>query len=213
MTGLLRCGACGGSFIAVGRKYLASANARKLGSCSQRKGIRRQEIDAFVLDLLRERLMEPAAVEAFVSAYHREINRERDTVEAGRHTLEARRRKVSKQLDGLYVAIADGLRSPGLLAKLEGLEAEKATLDRDLAGPAPSPVRLHPDLAGAYRQNVEDLAKAIHDPETRDAALPLLRALIEAVTLTWDDDGWRVCLDGDICACRTRRCVEGPRDR
>ena len=37
LTGLLRCGSCGGSFAAVGRDYLACFAARKLGTCQQKR--------------------------------------------------------------------------------------------------------------------------------------------------------------------------------
>lgn len=144
--------------------------------------------------------MQPAAVEAFVSAFHREINQERAASEALRSNVAIRHATISKKLDGLYEAIADGLRSPGLLAKLESLEAEKADLEQDLAEPAPSAVRLHPDLAGAYRRKVEDLGAALNDPAIRDEALPILRGLIEAVRLTKVNDGWKVKLERDICA-------------
>jgi hypothetical protein len=43
LTGRAFCGACGGPMAAVGRDYLACSNARKLGSCDERKGIRRSD--------------------------------------------------------------------------------------------------------------------------------------------------------------------------
>lgn len=38
LTGLLKCGACGGRYISAGRDYLACSNARKLETCHQRRG-------------------------------------------------------------------------------------------------------------------------------------------------------------------------------
>ena len=35
---------------------------------------------------------------------------------------------VHSKLDGLYDAVADGLRTPGLLARIEALEADKAKI-------------------------------------------------------------------------------------
>ena len=69
LTGLVRCGQCGGSFIAAGRDYLACGTARKLDRCDQRKAIRRPVLEEFVLDLIRDRMMQPDAVKAFVEAY------------------------------------------------------------------------------------------------------------------------------------------------
>jgi site-specific DNA recombinase len=84
LTGRAFCGACGGTLAAAGRDYLACSNARKFGTCGERKGIRRGELEAFVLGLVRDRLMEPDAVKAFVPAYHQEINAGRDAADAER---------------------------------------------------------------------------------------------------------------------------------
>ena len=64
LTGLLRCGCCGGGFAAVGKDYLGCSAAHKLRTCAQRKSIKREVLEQAVLDLLRERLMQPDAVAA-----------------------------------------------------------------------------------------------------------------------------------------------------
>ena len=76
-----------------------------------------------------------------------------------RRELERDLVRVTRKLRGLYDAIADGLRTPGLLAQLEELEAQKAKLDAQLAAPAPEPVRLHPNLSALYKRKVEALSK------------------------------------------------------
>ena len=88
LTGLVRCSACGGGFAAVGRDYLACGNARKFARCDQRKAIRREVLEEVVLDLVRDRLMQPDAVKTFVAAYMREINAGRDDAEAARGRLQ-----------------------------------------------------------------------------------------------------------------------------
>ncbi len=59
LSGLLVCGCCGGGYASIGRDYLACANARKLGTCGHRTGLRRAEVEDLILDLLRDRLLEP----------------------------------------------------------------------------------------------------------------------------------------------------------
>jgi site-specific DNA recombinase len=50
---------------------------------------------------------------------------------------------ITRKLDGLIEAIAEGLRSPGLQQKLAVIEAEKAALEAAIAeSPSPAP-RLH----------------------------------------------------------------------
>jgi site-specific DNA recombinase len=141
LTGRAFCGACGGPMAAVGRDYLACSNARKLGTCDERKGIRRAVLEDYVLELVRDRLMQPDAVKAFVSADHYGIKAGRDATAAERLLHEAKLVERQAKLQGLYDAVADGLRTPGLLAQLEALETEVDCLQAAASAPAPSAVR------------------------------------------------------------------------
>ncbi len=135
LTGLLRCGCCGGGYAAVGRDYLACSAARKLGTCAQRRSFRRADLEALILDLLHERLMQPAAVASFISAYGSEVNAGRAVQSTDRAKAEGEKAQVLRRLEGFYDAIADGLRTPGLKQKLETLEARKVELEAQLAAP------------------------------------------------------------------------------
>ena len=76
-----------------------------------------------------------------------------------------------RRLNGLYDAIADGIRTPGLKDRLEELEARRADLDAELAAPPPTSVRLHPNLSAMYRRKVEQLSQTLSDPEIRPMAI------------------------------------------
>ncbi|MGC9371239.1 MAG: recombinase family protein [Paracoccaceae bacterium] len=171
LTGLLTCGGCGGGFAAVGKDYVACSAARKLGTCDQRLSIKRGTLERAVLDLLKERLMQPDAVAEFVAAFNREVNAERGKETSARARLEKERAALERKLDGLYDAIADGLRTDGLRERLTALEAEKAEREEKLAAPPPSPVRLHPKLSELYQKKIQALAESLSDPEIRTPAL------------------------------------------
>jgi site-specific DNA recombinase len=141
LTGRAFCGACGGTLAAAGRDYLACSNARKLGTCSERKGIRRAVLEGFVLELVRDHLMEPDAVKAFVSAYHQEINVGRDAAAAERGRREKELAARRNKLEGLCDAIAGGLRTPGIVLRMEALEKEVAALEAVLAAQPPTCAR------------------------------------------------------------------------
>src|SRR5262249_29996265 len=127
LTGLVHCGACGGIVSPVGKDYLACRNARK-GICTNRRGFRRAIFESLILDGLKSRLMAPERVKEFIAEFHREINRQRRDREI-EHGLRRRELEdVSRKIDGLINAIADGLRTPGLKSKLEELEARKHEL-------------------------------------------------------------------------------------
>jgi DNA invertase Pin-like site-specific DNA recombinase len=200
LTGLLRCGCCGGGFAAVGRDYVACSAARKLGTCSQRTSIRRDVLDQAVLALIRDRLMRPDAVAAFVAAYAAEVNQQRGDQTADRARLASERTEVLRKLEGLYDAIADGLRTAGLKERLEALEARKGAIDFALAAPEPTPVRLHPNLTAIYRRKVSELTTALADPEIRPQALETIRGLITRVTIRDGVEGLVLELEGALTA-------------
>ncbi|SDI97061.1 zinc ribbon domain-containing protein [Alloyangia pacifica] len=182
-TGKLACACCGGTFAAVGRDYIACSNARKLGTCDARKSIKRAVLEEAVLDLLRDRLMQPDAVAEFVSAFTRTANAERASETASRQQAAKALKELERKLQGFYDAIADEFRTPGLLQQLEGLEARKAALETDLQAPSPAPVRFHPGLAELYRKKVAELSGALRDEAIRTPALDVLRGLIKRVVV------------------------------
>jgi site-specific DNA recombinase len=146
-----------------------------------------------VLDLLRDRLMQPEAVAAFIKAYATEANTLLGGAAADRGRLHSERATLVRKLDGLYDAIADGLRTPGLKGKLEEIEARVAQVDQELEAPEPSQVRFHPNLSELYRHKVVELAATLSDPDIRTQAIETIRSLIETVTVSIDEE--QVCLE------------------
>jgi hypothetical protein len=74
---------------------------------------------------------------------------------------------VSRKLDGLIEAIADGLRSEDLQQRLTDLETRKRLLLDDIASVPPPAPRLHPNLAELYRRKVEMLHESLTAPSIR----------------------------------------------
>ena len=184
LTGLAKCGRCGGSLTTVGGDYLACSKARRQGTCSNKRGIRRHLLEDLVLTGLKDNLMKPEMVEEFVRAYHNEINKKAADQGAARGRVVAELGKVTKKLDALIDAVASGYRSDSLQQKLDSLEEKKSVLEIRLAKPAPSPVRFHPKLPELYRRKVESLGEALSDPTIRDEAFSILRDLIQEVVVT-----------------------------
>ena len=144
--------------------------------------------------------MAPELVKEFIAEFHREVNR----LSLNREVDLGRRRReledVNRKLRGLIEAIAEGLRAPGLQAKLDELESCKATLEAELAAAPPPAPRLHPNLAEIYRRKVADLQTTLSAPETQTEALEILRGLIERVVLHPMEKGFEVELIGEIAA-------------
>ncbi len=204
LTGKVFCGTCGGTMAATGKDYLGCNSAHKQGTCSNTRSIRRDTVEAEILAILQNRLMQPEHVEEFIAAYNEEVANLSAAQSHERTHTEKTLKMVERKLDGLYEAIADGLRSPGLQRKLHDLEAQKVELQamlEDATKPA-APVMLHPNLAELYRQKIETLGISLTDEKIRDEALTIIREMIERVTVTPDGpdrkDGWTFDLDGEI---------------
>ncbi len=75
LSGLLRCGACGGAYTKINANLFGCATARNKGTCSNRLNIRREAIEATVLDGLKHRLMDPELFKVFTEEFTKEFNR------------------------------------------------------------------------------------------------------------------------------------------
>ena len=157
LSGLVYCQECGSRYASIGRDYLACSAARGSGTCSNRQSIRRAALEGLIINGLRHRLMAPELVEEFVRAVQKEINLQRRDDQALHDIKKRELTDVTRKLNGLIDAIADGLRAPGLQQRLDELEARRVQLEQDLATRPTTPVRLHPNLAQVYRRQVERL--------------------------------------------------------
>jgi site-specific DNA recombinase len=152
LTGKVVCGCCGGTMAAVGKDDFAFGKARRQGLCSNRDGIRRGDLEVLILDALRTRLMGPDILAEFIREFTAEWNRLAAERSAGRTAQERELATITRKLDGLIAAMADGFRAPRLQAQLDELEARLAILEVHLAvQQVPAPPRLHPNLAEVYR--------------------------------------------------------------
>ena len=97
--------------------------------------------------------------------------------------------KVVKEIDNIVTAITQGMFHPSMKAKMDGLEAERASLEAKLAAlPQTEPIAIHPGLAEIYARKVADLVSAMNEEDTRAEAADLLRGLIDKIILQPDPD-------------------------
>ena len=75
LSGLLKCGDCGGGVSKISAQHYGCSNARNRGTCENRLTIRRDVLEEIVLVGLKKRLMHPDLVKEFIAEYHRELNR------------------------------------------------------------------------------------------------------------------------------------------
>ena len=197
-SGLIKCAQCGGGISLVSRVYYGCSTRRNKGTCQNRLTVRLDRLEEAVLLGLQERLLTPELTKAFIREYTREINRLRAESAANHDGAKNRLVTVNRQIDNIVDAVAAGQASPALLGRLEKLELEKKELENDLAGPAPEPVRLHPNVAELYVSKVNDLRKALNEDGAREEAAQILRGLVDEIRLHPIDDQLQIELIGDL---------------
>ena len=207
LSGLLQCGCCGSGYIMISDSRYGCAAARNSGTCTNRKTIRRLDVEARVLAGLRDNLLHPDMIRAFIAEFQREVQEQRLATITARADAERDLGKVTKEIDNIITAIAQGMFHASMKARMDTLEADKARLTAQLADlPEPEPVTPHPSLADTYARIIADLATALNADETREEAADILRGLIEKIVLTPDvaaPNGHAIELFGELGAILT----------
>jgi hypothetical protein len=203
LSGLIRCGCCGGGFTVIGKDRYGCATRRQKGTCDNAQTITRQQIESRVLDGLKERLLAPDLVAEFMRAMQEELGREQQRRKADTSRRDKKLAEVERKIGGLMRAIEDGLYEPSMKARMAELKAQKGLLEAEAGAPAGPDlaVLLHPRLPELYRRKVEQRERVLDGPE-RAEAMEAIRSMIERVELTPRPDrkGLDAVLHGELAA-------------
>jgi hypothetical protein len=162
LPGLLKCGICGGGVSKISQEHYGCSNARNRGICENRLTIRRDVLEESVLAGLQINLMHPALLKELIAEYHREINRAAAAGDADRARVAKELGAVERGICQIIEAIKAGLRTTAMGEELRTLVARKVELGLEANRKAQPPIRLHPNLAEVYRQQVENLRHALN---------------------------------------------------
>jgi hypothetical protein len=196
----MRCGICGGGFSKISAAHFGCSTARNKGEtvCGNRLSIRRDALEATVMDGLRNQLMDPD-LKVFAQEFAAEWNRLQAEAGANISRVRIERERVCRQIDRLVDALADGEPAARLTGKLQELESRRFELESELATTALPAPRLHPNIAEVYRRKVEELHHALRQ-EDSGPARELVRGLVEAIVLLPEDGRLRVEVRGELAA-------------
>ena len=175
LSGLLRCGKCGGRMTVAGSGasrafYCANAKEKGPAVCGGMPGLRLDRIEPVVMAGISRQLMTPEAIAKFrrafagkLAAMERELSSDREIVATA---LREVNREI-KKLKALLMALAHkDLESSELLSSMVEAEARRKSLEaqRDaITGDLPS---IPENLAELYRGKVIELVKTLSNPET-----------------------------------------------
>lgn len=200
LSGLTRCGCCGGGYAMISQAHMGCATARNKGLCTNHRAIGREAVEATILNALKTQLMTPVLFKEFCDEFIREVNAARQGASADRAAAEAELGKIKRRLRQIVDAIADGVSARTLKDELAALEQREDVLNAKLAAAPEQKVLFNPNMAEAYRKRVTALHTAIAAPEGDLEAFEAIRSLIEKVVVTPVDGKLTIDLYGQIAA-------------
>jgi hypothetical protein len=162
--------------------------------------LRRDDLEAKVLDGLRHQLMHPELVKTFIDEFRREVNRQASEQDVHQDRATRDLERTEREIRRLIEAIKAGLPGTAVKDEMTALEARRSDLLAQLeAAPPPMP-RLHPNIAELYQEKIVNLAKALNDEQTRTEAADCIRRLIEEIRLVPEKGKLRIELFGELAA-------------
>ena len=202
-AGLARCACCGSGYTMISKDLLGCGTARTKGTCDNRMNIRRDALEAAVLNGLRSHLMDLTLFREFCEEFTREVNRLRMQETALIDSARTEIVRIDRELPKLVQRVldTDDLTSiRAYEAKMRELEARKDELIHKVAQALEPPPLLHPSLAAVYRDRIQSLSQALSSPDTRDEAAEVVRSLVSAIELRPEDSKLGIVLRGDLAA-------------
>ena len=199
-AGLIKCGCCGGVYSLISKDLLGCAASRNKGTCDNRLNIRRDALEASILNGLRKHLMSPELFNEFCAEFTREVNRLRIERGADLAGWKSELEKVDRELDKMVDAILQGFPPAKLKDKAEKLEARKAELTELLDNADEPPPLLHPNMAQMYQDRISKLCENLQSEKDRGAAVDVLRSLVDEISLVPENGELSIVLRGDLGA-------------
>jgi DNA invertase Pin-like site-specific DNA recombinase len=194
LSGLLRCGHCGGGMTMHDQRgdvvRVRCSTEKESGACDNTRRYRLDRIEVAVVGGLLERLRDPALITAYVDAYQAE---RRDEAKA-RGKIERKIALVDAQISRLIRrSIRDDVMTDDDVAReMAPLRAEQTALKRQLdAAPAPAIAELHPATVDRYKQTLATLGARLTqvDPVDDREIVDAFRALVDHVIVHDKPDG------------------------
>ncbi|MFQ6163493.1 recombinase family protein, partial [Sinorhizobium meliloti] len=202
-TGLVKCGCCGGGYSMISKDMLGCTNARTKGTCDNRLNIRRDTLEASILNGLDKHLMEPELFKEFCDEFTREVNKARMEARASLDSAEAEIKRIDRELDTLLDLILKGGAADRINAKMVALEQRKKELSSMLETTEDPPPLLHPNLAKYYHEEIAALHDQLGNEEMRGRAAQILRTLVNRIELVPNGEELAIVLRGDLAAILT----------
>jgi site-specific DNA recombinase len=191
LSGLLRCGLCGGGMskkdTAAARPRIICTRMHDSAICDNRRSYYLDEIEREVIGGLRRSLGTPAAIKYFMQCYNEERKRKAAGASDRRQMIETELAEIERQIERAVAALIVGrITEEEAAAHLPRLRLRRTELAEHIAanGHAKA-VTLHIGAVGSFIRDLGRLESVINGDLAADAsaAAGVIRSMIETVTI------------------------------
>ncbi len=168
LSGLLRCGACGGGMAINGSDRsgprIICSTHKESGSCTNGGRYYVEKIEQQVIDTLRAQFADTRIIDIYVKEYEAERRREAAEKRRNRSTLERQLEETKTAITRIVERLAKGLiEDDDAAAILPGLRADRDRFQRELeeVEPVSNVIEIQPRAVRAFKANIERLAETI----------------------------------------------------
>ncbi|MXO73456.1 hypothetical protein GRI99_17675 [Altererythrobacter buctensis] len=191
LSGLLKCGHCGGNYTVIAKDYWGCSNRRQTGTCQNHALIRDGEAQERIWTAVRNELLHPDVIAAYVEEVRKAAAEWRRSQISRRADEDRRLNAIKDEQAKLVEAIVAGVdpsllkqRSLDLRAECDAIEAARIDIDQL------EHLLSHPALSESYRRRCEDLsALAATGANDIARARPLISSLVDRIDVTPHGDG------------------------
>ena len=187
LSGLVKCGGCGGSMTIVNRQRYSCSTKREKGTCDNPAGIQAERLEARVIEGLKNILLgRDDLLEEFASAFFKETVRLRHERNRQKQTHQSELAKVQRSIDRCldFIINGDGAMDT-VRQKLSQLERSKTNIqnlmDQDTTLTNIEP---HPNMGQLYQRRVEQLTHLLNEESNQQEAVTIIRSLIDRIEIT-----------------------------
>jgi DNA invertase Pin-like site-specific DNA recombinase len=167
LSGLLRCGVCGGGMSVhdrdkTGKTRIRCSAARESGTCSNRRILYLINVERAVVDGMRQQLRNPRLIGIYIRTYNEERRRLARNRDRCRPRLEEDLATTEREYQRVMTGYIKGfIPEPEAEVQMRGLRAEIDRLTIELASgeKEEKAVKLHPRLIDQYLTQVDRLAE------------------------------------------------------
>ena len=201
LSGLIKCGCCGGGYAVVNKTHIGCSTARNKGTCNNKLRMKRLDLENFVVKSLQKHLMQAELVEEFCKTYVAHTNEIRLTQSRQIALYNKELAKLNRQEDRIMDHLYEGrFAKDRLQADYEKMEKRRNEVKALLSQTEEPPVLFHPAMGDRYQKEIIHLLEALNNKETNTPAITLLRRLIDKIELTPNEsnDALTVDLHGDL---------------